>query len=217
LDVDEETIVAECWWLCLRTTEFGGCIFGATGKWQRQIVGLVLEANYLGCEGERGLLDLALNRRGLDDAISVAAKPTRYYIGRSGRNTPRKDKNPCWAQNMVAPKEDVVTLLKLIPEELGPTPETTALADRTNGMHVVAKDLSSEVETNEDRTTRLELDVGECTVESDTRSLLQQATATMAENVLCSMFTKIDRMEHELRVALETSAEDTHNILAQLG
>jgi hypothetical protein len=71
---------------------------------------------------------------------------------------PRKDKKPRWAHTPAVPKEDVVTLLKLISEELGPTPEITiaalrvaweplltnqsslqdALADRTGEMHAVA-------------------------------------------------------------------------------
>ena len=107
------------------------------------------------------------------------------------------------------PKEDVVTLLKTISEGLGLTLETTtaqtslqdALVARTDEIHGIAKDLSSQVKANEDRTTRLELDVGKRTADSGTRSLLQQATATAAEDVPGSMFTKIDRMELELKPA----------------
>jgi hypothetical protein len=65
-------------------------------------------------------------------------------------------------------------------------------------MHAVAKDLSSGMEANELRTTRLELD-GE----------------------LGRIFSQIDGVEHGLWAALETLAEDTHKVilgqLAQLG
>jgi hypothetical protein len=134
---------------------------------------------------------------------------------------PRKQKKPRWARNIEEPEEDVIIMLKPIPEDLGTTTEITvavireaweppldnqstlqdALADQTDAMHAVAKDLSSELEASELRT------VGERTAESGTRSLFQPATA--AEDELDGMLTKIDRLEQELRAALETSAEDT--------
>jgi hypothetical protein len=137
--------------------------------------------------------------------------------------TSRENIKPRWARNLDTPEDDVVIVLKPISEELGPTPETAvamlrvawepllanqsslhyAPVDQTEKMHEVAGDLSSEMES-----TWLLVDVGERTATFGTRSLLPPATA--AEDELDSMLTKINRVEHELWVTLETSAEGTH-------
>ncbi len=63
---------------------------------------------------------------------------------------------------------------------------------------------------------RLELEVGERTAESGTRSLFQLATA--AEEERDNLGTKSDRVGHELGVAVKTTAEDTHKVVpVQLG
>jgi hypothetical protein len=88
--------------------------------------------------------------------------------------------------------------------------------DQTDEMHEVVQDLCLEVEASQLRTTLLDLDVGERTVESATQSLFQLATA--AEEELDNLGTKIDLVEHELGVAVKTTAEDTHKVIpVQLG
>jgi hypothetical protein len=88
--------------------------------------------------------------------------------------------------------------------------------DQTDEMHEVVQDLCLEVEASQLRTTLLDLDVGERTVESGTQSLFQLATA--AEEELDNLGTKIDLVEHELGAAVKTTAEDTHKVIpVQLG
>jgi hypothetical protein len=126
--------------------------------------------------------------------------PRDLKASTKGVMTARKGKRP-----RLGTEPGYATLFKPIFEYLGPTPETTiaalrvaceplltsqyslqdALPDRTDEMHAVTKDLSSEVKANVPRTIRL--DVGERAAKSGTRSLFQLATATKDE--LSSVFT----------------------------
>jgi hypothetical protein len=140
------------------------------------------------------------------------------------------------AVNDAVDDEDVVIPLEPIAEGLGITTESTlaalraawepllanqyllqeGLAGRTEEFRTGLNELSSEMEASEVRTTRLEQDVGGRTTESGTQSLFQLVTA--ADGELDGVLAQIDRVKGDLKVALETSEEDTRKfVLADMG